>query len=314
MGRDDGWGNSVFGAEFRCRRNRVGTRDVIGARTSLTLPVMAAASDTVEPGSRNSFILDRTYRRAPAARECPAQVRRNCRTDARLDAEVSGWRAARSGSCHLAERPFHSLPRQTDMMAPPPALDVTKDDPEDSPRGPLSVASDTSHSMESPSAAEDVDDDFTFDSPRASSPAFSPSSVSGNGTDGSFDRDSVWGVSPASVTKRDDGETEAAREPRPTGRERRDRAASSAAVVEAVGAIIASRPFQSSLGAGKHHPAGLRPTPPVDMGPETKAPISPRAAKAIGGWRVVRRPRPPAERSERSSRGSPRAKGRRLVF
>ncbi|ACO64694.1 predicted protein [Micromonas commoda] len=196
----------------------------------------------------------------------------------------------------------------------PPALDVSKDDPGDSPRGPLSVASDTSHSMESPSAAEDVDDDFTFDSPRASSPAFSPSSVSGNGTDGSFDRDYVWGVSPASVTKRDDGETGTAREPRPTGRERRDRAASSAAVVEAVVGAIASRPFQSSLGAGKHHPAGLRPTPPVDLGPETKAPISPRAAKAIGGWRVVRRPRPPAERSERSSRGSPRAKGRRLVF
>lgn len=76
MGRDDGWGKSVVGAEFRLRqrRNRVGTRDVIGARTSLTLPVMAAASDTMEPGSRNSFILNRTYRRAPAARQCPAQV------------------------------------------------------------------------------------------------------------------------------------------------------------------------------------------------------------------------------------------------
>ena len=213
-----------------------------------------------------------------------------------------------AGGVHLAK----TVSFQTDM-APPPALDVSKDDPGDSPRGPLSVASDTSHSMESPSAAEDVDDDFTFDSPRASSPAFSPSSVSGNGTDGSFDRDSVWGVSPASVTKRDDGETGTAREPRPTGRERRDRAAGPSGVLDAVGAI-ASRPFQSSLGAGKHHPAGLRPTPPVDMGPETKAPISPRAAKAIGGWRGVRRPRPPAERSERSSRGSPRAKGRRLVF
>ena len=212
-----------------------------------------------------------------------------------------------AGGVHLAK----TVSFQTDM-APPPALDVSKDDPGDSPRGPLSVASDTSHSMESPSAAEDVDDDFTFDSPRAS-PAFSPSSVSGNGTDGSFDRDSVWGASPASVTKPDDGETGTAREPQATGRERRDLAASSAPVVEVVGAI-ASRPFRASLRAGKHHPAGLRPSPPVDLGPETKAPISPRAAKAIGGWRVVRRPRPPAERSSRSSRGSPRAKGRRLVF
>ena len=212
-----------------------------------------------------------------------------------------------AGGVHLAK----TVSFQTDM-APPPALDVSKDDPGDSPRGPLSVASDTSHSMESPSAAEDVDDDFTFDSPRAS-PAFSPSSVSGNGTDGSFDRDSVWGASPASVTKPDDGETGTAREPQATGRERRDPAASSAPVVEVVGAI-ASRPFRASLRAGKHHPAGLRPSPPVDLGPETKAPISPRAAKAIGGGRVVRRPRPPAERSSRSSRGSPRAKGRRLVF
>ena len=248
--------------------------------------------------------------KGPGRARVPRPSAAECRTDAGWTPRSQVGEQRDQAAAVTSRRDRFAQP---DSMAPPPALDVSKDDPGDSPRGPLSVASDTSHSMESPSAAEDVDDDFTFDSPRASSPAFSPSSVSGNGTDGSFDRDSVWGVSPASVTKRDDGETGTAREPRPTGRERRDRAASSAGVVDAVGAI-ASRPFQSSLGAGKHHPAGLRPTPPVDLGPETKAPISPRAAKAIGGWRVVRRPRPPAERSERSSRGSPRAKGRRLVF
>lgn len=307
MGRDDAWGNPFTVPNSGCAvvGIRIGTRDVIGARTSFTLPVIAAASDTVEPGSRNSFILDRTCRKAPAAYRVPrpsaAELPDKCRVGR------PGLGLARSAIMQLSpRREAVSLGSPDRHMAPPPALDVSKDDPGDSPRGPLSVASDTSHSMESPSAAEDVDDDFTFDSPRASSPSFSPSSVSGNGTDGSFDRDTVWGASPASVTKRDDGERGTAREPRLTGRERRDPAASSAAVVEAVGAI-ASRPFQAS----RPIPA---PTPPVDLGPETKAPISPRAAKAIGGWRVVRRPRPPAERSERGSRGSPRAKGRRLVF
>jgi hypothetical protein len=38
-------------------------------------PVIAAASVTVEPGSRKSFILDRTSRRTLAAPECPPNGR-----------------------------------------------------------------------------------------------------------------------------------------------------------------------------------------------------------------------------------------------
>ena len=214
----------------------------------------------------------------------------------------------------------------------PPPLDVSKDDPGDSPRGPLSVASDTSHSTDSPSVAKDEhDDDFTFDSPRASSPSFSPSSVSGNGS--SFDRDSdAWFTSPASVTK-DSGEEKTGRdEPRVMTQEWRDvETASETAADDGTLGTICSRPFQagdsSMLTEDRYGPvrfgrdawanlplAGLSPTPPVDVGPETKGPISPRAARAIGGWRMVRRPKLPSDPCVPRSRSSPRVKGRRLVF
>jgi hypothetical protein len=180
-------------------------------------------------------------------------------------------------------------------------------------------------------AKDEHDDDFTFDSPRASSPSFSPSSVSGNGS--SFDRDSdAWFTSPASVTK-DSGEEKTGRdEPRVMTQEWRDvETASETAADDGTLGTIGSRPFQagdsSMLTEDRYGPvrfgrdawanlplAGLSPTPPVDVGPETKGPISPRAARAIGGWRMVRRPKPPSDPCVPRSRSSPRVKGRRLVF
>ena len=179
---------------------------------------------------------------------------------------------------------------------------------------------------DSPSVAKD----FTFDSPRASSPSFSPSSVSGNGS--SFDRDSdAWFASPESVTK--DAEEKTVRdEPRVMGQEwRGDPTASETAADDGTLGTIGSRPFQagdsSMLTKDRYGPvrfgrdawanlslAGLRPTPPVDVGPETKGPISPRAARAIGGWRMVRRPKPPSDPCVPRSRSSQGVKGRRLVF